>query len=57
MALAARVRLLFFTIVERIGGRSKNSGGGAAVLRKKDEQERRTVKRENGKGKFYPSRL
>jgi ABC-type nitrate/sulfonate/bicarbonate transport system substrate-binding protein len=36
-ALAARVSFLFFTIVERIRGRSKNDGGGATVLRKKDE--------------------
>jgi hypothetical protein len=57
-ALAARVRFLLFTIIERIGGRSKNIGGsGAAVLRKKDEKGRRTVKRENGKDKFCPSRL
>jgi hypothetical protein len=56
-ALAARVRILFFTIFEGIEGISKNNGGDATVLRKKDRQGRGTVKRENGRDKFCPPRL
>jgi hypothetical protein len=53
-APVASVRFLFFTIVGRIGGRSKNSGDGTAGLRKKGERGRRAVKREDGKNKFLP---
>ena len=56
VALAARVRLLFFTIARSEGG-LKSGGGGAAVESREDERGRKDARRKHGKGKICPLKI
>ena len=57
VALAARVRLLFFTIARSEGGLKSGGGGGAAVVSKEDERGRKDARRKRGKGKICPLKI